>query len=197
MLKYFTVSLIFITACSQNKSEQVARKEPEFKSLLLPEHQDTTTVWNNFDPSYFESLTWDDTYNWNGREVHRISFNHLADVKITMEYEPEFALDYQKGHFGEFIKELNGQWVEIKGFMLPLDHAQNFYVLSRNPYNSCFFCGKAGMESVARVKFREKPDASKYKMDDVITVRGRLNLNNSRYDELAYIIELAEIVKAN
>ncbi len=197
MLKYFTVSLLILCACSQEKEKPTTDKDPEFKSLLLPEHQDTTTVWNNFDPEYFSSLDWDDTYKKEGRKIHRISFNHLADVRITMEYEPEFALDYQKGHFGEYIKQLNGKWVEIRGFMLPLDHAQNFYVLSRNPYSSCFFCGKAGLESVARIKFREQPDGAKYRMDDVITVRGRLSLNNTRYDELAYIIDLAELVGPN
>lgn len=194
MQKFFTASALFLLACSPAEEKEV-EQEPEFQSLLLPEHQDTTTVWNNFDPSYFQALNWSDTYQWKGREVHKISFNHLADVKITMEYEPEFAIDYQKGHFGSFVKKLNGEWVEIKGFMLPLDHAQNFYVLSRNPYSSCFFCGKAGLESVIRIKFKNSPDGSKYKMDDVITVRGRLNLNNSRYDELAYVLEWAELVE--
>ncbi|MEM1135630.1 MAG: hypothetical protein AAGI07_07300 [Bacteroidota bacterium] len=52
--------------------------------------------------------------------------------------------------FDAQIKQLEGQRVKLKGFVMPFDYGDEpFVVLSKYPYSSCFFCGGAGPESVA------------------------------------------------
>jgi hypothetical protein len=65
--------------------------------------------------------------------------------------------------------------------------------LSKNPYTSCFFCGAAGPESVACIILKTK--APKLKVDKMVTVKGRLRLNETNTDMLNFILEEAEITE--
>ena len=115
------------------------------------------------------------------------------------DYRPEFSEaigeEVQIPIFREEVKQLNGRMVEISGFFFPFeDDPENpYYVLSQNPWSQCFFCGAAGPESVMDLLLKEKP--GRLKMDDKVTFRGRLKLNDSDVMFLNYILEDAEWVK--
>jgi len=115
------------------------------------------------------------------------------------DYRPEFSEkigeEVQIPLFREEVKQLNGRMVEISGFFFPFeDDPENpYYVLSQNPWSQCFFCGAAGPESVMDLLLKEKP--VKLKMDDKVTFRGRLKLNDADVMFLNYILEDAEWVK--
>ena len=94
--------------------------------------------------------------------------------------------------FGDNLHALEGKEVLIKGFVIPLDVSLNLYVLSANPYASCFFCGGAGPETVMDIVFAEK---QKFRTDEYVTLKGRLKLNADDVYKLNYILEDAEIVK--
>ena len=87
----------------------------------------------------------------------------------------------------------DGKEVQIRGFIIPVDIVQDYYVLSANPYSSCFFCGQAGPESVMEIEMIKKYEG--LRMDQVITFRGRLKLNVDDIYQLNYILQNAEILE--
>ncbi len=94
--------------------------------------------------------------------------------------------------FDQVLLSKRGEEVQIKGYYMPIDMKGNSLILSRNPYSSCFFCGGAGPESVAEVVLKDKKP--RLKVDQVITVKGRLKLNDSDINHLNFVLEEAEII---
>ena len=91
------------------------------------------------------------------------------------------------------VKAMDGKQVQIRGFIIPVDIVQDYYVLSANPYSSCFFCGQAGPESVMEIEMVKKYEG--LRMDQVITFKGKLRLNVDDIYQLNYILEDAEILE--
>jgi hypothetical protein len=98
-----------------------------------------------------------------------------------------FVLEPQ---FGAKVNALKGKEVSLTGYMIPVDVDANYYVLSANPFASCFFCGQAGPESVVSVKFKKV--TKRFNTDDRLTISGIFTLNTDDINELNYIIDKAE-----
>jgi len=129
------------------------------------------------------------------QQVHsqkNITWETLKDVKFTDKWSEEFQAYYQVPKFGAALKALDGKEVIIKGYIIPIDVIEDYYVLSANPYSSCFFCGQAGPESVMEVQLKKK--TRELKMDQVLTFKGKLKLNAEDIYQLNYILENAEVV---
>ena len=120
-----------------------------------------------------------------------LTWETLSDVKFTPKLSEELGIDVLEATFGEGIKALNNQQVIIKGFMIPLDPLCTRYVLSKYPMANCFFCGKAGPETVIELRLHPK-SIRKYSMDEVHSFKGTLRLNEKDWNMLHYIIEEAE-----
>ncbi len=80
------------------------------------------------------------------------------------------------------IKKLNKKTLKISGFIIPVD--ENVYALSKNKYSSCFFCGRAGPESIIGLTFKGKIPV--LKTDDFITVIGEFKVNDKNPDDWVY-----------
>lgn len=121
-----------------------------------------------------------------------LSWKQLADVDFEMRYFKEQKQKFLVPIFGETPKAYEGKEVSISGYMLPLD--LKLYALSKFPYASCFFCGGAGAETIIELQF--KPEAAKrYKMDQWMTIKGTLRLNDSDVMHFNYILENTVVVK--
>ncbi|ELR69409.1 hypothetical protein C900_05099 [Fulvivirga imtechensis AK7] len=120
-----------------------------------------------------------------------ITWKTLGDVKFTDKYSEEVEAYYYYPHFGPTVKDLDGQEVYIKGYMLPINPKENIYILSKYPYASCFFCGNGGPESIVELKLR--PDHPKFRMDQIVTIKGRLKLNRDDIYQCNYILEDATV----
>jgi hypothetical protein len=118
--------------------------------------------------------------NW--RQLKDVVFNRVWDEKMNM---PMLYPQFSRG-----IKAMNGAYITISGYVIPLDVNGGFYVLSAYPNNSCFFCGGAGPESVMALKL--KPEHARFKTDDYLTFKGRLRLNEKNIYELYYNLDGAE-----
>lgn len=117
----------------------------------------------------------------------------FAKVKFTSKFYKEFNEYFLTPKFDDNIKKLEGKEVILKGHYLPFDLAnKQLIVISKFPFAQCFFCGGAGPESVAEVHFKEKP--RKFKADEIITVKGRLKLNDNDVSHVNFILEDAELV---
>jgi len=126
-----------------------------------------------------------------GLSQTEITWRTLADVRFTDKWSDEVEAHFYYPHFGPSVTALEGKEVFIKGFMLPIDPDEDIYILSQNPFASCFFCGSAGPESIIELKL--KKNHPKFKMDQLVTIKGRLKLNQDDIYQCNYILEEAEI----
>ena len=122
-----------------------------------------------------------------------ITWEVLKDVEFEEVWSEEFQAYYMVPKFGKNIQALDGNEVQIRGFIIPVDIVQDYYVLSANPYSSCFFCGQAGPESVMEIQMVKQYDG--LRMDQVLTFKGKLRLNVDDIYQLNYILEDAEVVE--
>lgn len=122
-----------------------------------------------------------------------ITWEVLKDVKFTEEWSEEFQAFYMVPQFGNKVKSLDGKVVQIRGYIIPVDVVQDYYVLSANPYSSCFFCGQAGPESVMEIQLKKSYDG--LRMDKIVTFKGKLRLNADDIYQLNYVLEDAEVVE--
>ena len=122
-----------------------------------------------------------------------ITWELLKNVEFDEIWSEEFQAYYMVPKFSESVKELDGKEVQIRGFIIPVDIVQDYYVLSANPYSSCFFCGQAGPESVMEIQMIKKYEG--LRMDQVISYKGTLKLNVDDIYQLNYILEDAEIIE--
>ena len=120
-----------------------------------------------------------------------ITWKTLDDVTFTDKYSEEVDAYYYYPKFGASVKELEGKEVFLKGFMLAIDPKKGIYILSRYPFASCFFCGNGGPESIVELKL--KPKHPKFKMDQVVAIKGKLKLNKDDIYQCNYIFENAEV----
>jgi uncharacterized membrane protein YcgQ (UPF0703/DUF1980 family) len=117
----------------------------------------------------------------------------LSTVKWERVYDDMLGQETEVADFSEQLKLRAGTEITVSGFVIPLEAGkeQRFFVLSRFPYQSCFFCGAAGPETVAEVYPSNSRDD--LQPDQKITVKGILTLNETDPMHLSYIIKQAEI----
>jgi hypothetical protein len=116
-----------------------------------------------------------------------IDWGLLAKVEWGEKYFEEYDETVWYPNFGKEVLSLDGTLVEIEGFIIPVDVQSGYYVLSANPFASCFFCGNAGPESVMELQFADGVK-SVFKTDEVATFRGRLKLNWDDLEHCNYIL---------
>ena len=116
----------------------------------------------------------------------------LWSTLLDIEYETQGIYGYIP-KFTHAHQLLHKKEVTIKGYMYPLEpyDTQQFFMLSANPLNACFFCGGSGPESVVEVN---SPDGIPLK-DHVVTIKGILNLNTEEPERLFYILNDAVLVQ--
>lgn len=119
-----------------------------------------------------------------------LTWQDLAAVTFAVKFNKQYQMDFQYPVFGKTVKNLEGKEFYISGHIIPLDVNQGLYAISKNPYSSCYFCGKSGPESVVSLKFKNKP--SKYKLDKVKTFKGTLKLNDSNPMDFIYLFTNTE-----
>ena len=93
--------------------------------------------------------------------------------------------------FGKKVKALEGAEVTLKGYIVPFEglFEPDHIILSSLPIASCFFCGGGGAETVAEIYLKEKTRFT----TKLVTVVGRLKLNNTDFDQLMYVLLDAKI----
>ena len=114
--------------------------------------------------------------------------------KITYEKKFDDLLGFKVDVpvFSEPIQDLEGQVVEVAGYIVPVEGYKSHteFVFSAYPYNMCFFCGGAGPETVMEVTSTEPV---KYTTDKV-RLKGKLSLNDDDINRLMYVLTDAVLV---
>lgn len=117
----------------------------------------------------------------------------LSSVEIVMGYDDFMGTEMEKPQFSEALLAGEGKRLTLEGFIIPLQQEsdQDYFVLSRFPYQSCFFCGAAGPETVVEVY----SDRQFRFTDERVRVTGTLRLNRDNPMQLFYILENCEVKK--
>lgn len=114
-------------------------------------------------------------------------------VKYTEKFYKEVNEYYLTPFFDSKIRQYENHEIILKGHFIPFDlEEKNVIILSKYPYSACFFCGGAGPESVAEIRFKKKPP--KFKGDQIIQVSGKLKLNDKDINHMNFILTDASIV---
>jgi hypothetical protein len=93
------------------------------------------------------------------------------------------------------LEDVVNKKVTIKGYFLDLDPNGEWYILSKNPFATCFFCGKAGPETILElVGFKNK---KKFKSDDMVEVTGVFNTIYDLEGKISFVLEKSTIKRLN
>jgi hypothetical protein len=120
-----------------------------------------------------------------------LTWKILADVSWERKYNKEYDEHINYSKFGNIVKPFDKKEVTIKGYLLPVEVEGDYIVISAFPYQSCFFCGGAGVESVMEVYLKKKKTVKAMQ----IRVKGKLELNATDVNHLVYLLKDAEIVE--
>ncbi|MEM9888464.1 MAG: DUF3299 domain-containing protein [Bacteroidota bacterium] len=121
----------------------------------------------------------------------KITWNLLADIEYESKYFAEYDAEYLSPIFGKAPNAYNGKEVLVSGYIIPLDAEGSGYILSKNPYASCYFCGNAGPETIVELWLKPKK-TRRYEMDERLTFKGKLRLNSTDVNHFNYILTDAE-----
>ncbi|MDG1041094.1 MAG: hypothetical protein P8H13_02095 [Polaribacter sp.] len=94
------------------------------------------------------------------------------------------------------LKDVANKKITIKGYFLDLDPNGEWYILSKNPFATCFFCGKAGPETVLEL-LGFKNEKKKFKSDDLVEVTGVFNTIYTPEGKVSFVLEQASLKLIN
>jgi len=118
----------------------------------------------------------------------------FGKVKFNSRFFKEYNEFFVVPTFDSKIKSFEGTEITLRGHYLPMDLENNRVILlSKYPCSQCYFCGGAGPESVAEIVFPSKHP--KLKADQIITVVGKLQLNDADVNHLNFILKDAALIE--
>ena len=120
--------------------------------------------------------------------------NYWKDLaRVTIEEKTDengFPVEFPVFH--DDLKTIEGDKIILEGYMVPLEEmmGHKYFVLSKYPFNMCFFCGAAGPETVIEVYITEEVAFT----SDKIKIQGTLELNKDDPRNLMYLMKNAELL---
>lgn len=119
-----------------------------------------------------EKITWKELTTVYRKEIYD---NTSDDKKETTLFYKEVILDKNDDKETISLEDIEGKKVTIRGYFLDLGADSMWYMLSRFPFENCFFCTGVGPETVVDLE-NFLNEESKFKTDDIVTVTGTLYL---------------------
>jgi len=121
-------------------------------------------------------------------------------LRFNITYDHAVGDVAQKAMFTPEIRQYDNKIIEIEGYIIPNDIVHGavgergngtMFMLSAFPTATCFFCKGAGPESVMEV-YPKKPIPYSKK---AVKIKGRLELNESDFMKMAYLLKDAQMVE--
>lgn len=94
------------------------------------------------------------------------------------------------------LEDVENKKISIVGYFLDVDPDGEWFILSKNPFATCFFCGKAGPETVLEL-LGFKNEKKKFKSDDMVEVTGTFNPVYDPEGKVSFVLENASIKLIN
>ena len=116
----------------------------------------------------------------------------LATTTIKQGNDPFLNESIDLPIFSSELKKWDGKQISLEGYIIPLNQGvgQDYFVLSRFPYQSCFFCGAAGPETVVEVYSNREVRYT----DEKVKVTGTLELNEDDPLHLFFLVRKCTVV---
>lgn len=122
------------------------------------------------------------------------AWNEFAKTKFEPKYYESIGEYLFYPTFPASLNSLAGKEITVKGFFVPFaPEDEDYIIISKYPMSQCYFCGGGGPESIAEVNFSKQ--GHRFKVDDLITVKGKLKLNTSDIDHVNFILTDAILVE--
>lgn len=125
----------------------------------------------------------------------KLSWKDIIDVYAKevsfSEKNPALAIKGQ----GKSLKDIEEKVITITGYFLDLDPEGEWFMVSKNPFATCFFCGKSGPETI--LELIDYKNLKKYKSDDLVEVTGFFNIVYDPEDRMSFVLEKASIKRIN
>ncbi|MEZ4829770.1 MAG: DUF3299 domain-containing protein [Bacteroidia bacterium] len=121
-----------------------------------------------------------------------LKWDMLTNVNYSVRFDENTQSVVSIPQYGDLLTASDGQVVELKGYIIPMDTEGSQYVLSAFPFSACFFCGYAGKESV--VELVPASGKTRYKTDQIAIFKGKFVLSYDPYS-LNYRLENAQVVR--
>ena len=121
-----------------------------------------------------------------------LSWKLLGLIKYVKRPHPEYEEGAMYPIINSALKQKAGKEIVLSGYAIPIDHKS--FALSKNTFAACFFCGKAGPETITGLHFKSKT-LPKLKTDQYITVKGIFRTNEKDVEDWIYHIDQAVITK--
>jgi hypothetical protein len=126
----------------------------------------------------------------------KLSWKDVIDVyakEVTFsEKNPAIAIKGQ----GKSLKDIEGKVITITGYFLDLDPDGEWFMVSKNPFATCFFCGGAGPETVIEL-LKYKNIKKKFKTDDIVEATGALRMIAENEDDVGFVLDNASVKHLN
>ncbi len=125
-----------------------------------------------------------------------LSWKILSDISFENKMNDTLESYIEYPVFGAGPLAYDGSEIRIDGYMIPVAETGNeeIFILSAFPYSQCFFCGQAGLESILDIQLKNEPKRA-LKLDEQLSFRGKLRLNDTDLDYLIYILDEAELIE--
>lgn len=112
-------------------------------------------------------------------------------------FEPAYANAYKSKlfvpNFDMEIRSYHGKEIYLTGYVIQHEVGiGEMILLSSKPFAQCFFCGGAGPETIAEVYL--KGGRKNFPQDKILTVKGKLYLNENDPSHLFFWLKEAVIV---
>ena len=118
---------------------------------------------------------------------HTNGWELFENVQMEPEIFSEFELTLNKPQFDKNIRDWEGKEITLRGYIIPTDYSgSESLILSKYPLAVCYFCGGAGIDSVAEIWTNENP--RKFGLHKQYIFKGKLKLNESDMDHLNFIL---------
>jgi hypothetical protein len=163
--------MLFIVSCKQ--PEKVAESIAETKDSMP-----------GFDMTIFKK----------DGDAYILPWSDLLKLTFRDTFYQSLERDVQLPIFNDTLKALDGKLVVAEGYYIPVSETgdADIVILSAYPYSQCFFCGKAGVESI--IDIIGPKNLPKLKTDTKIKFKGKLKLNLDDFNYLVYMLEDAEYI---
>ncbi len=117
----------------------------------------------------------------------------LSKITYTKQYDELLGFKVDVPVFSEEVKDLEGQEIEIRGYVIPVEGYKSHteFIFSAYPYNMCFFCGGAGPETVMEVTADQGIEYTA----EAIEIKGILRLNDTDINRMMYALEGVTLVQ--
>jgi hypothetical protein len=117
----------------------------------------------------------------------------LSEVRFETMSTGEDGYEMDVPRFSERLKSYNGKKITLKGYLIPLSEmgGKQAYMLSSLPFNSCYFCGGAGPETVIEIETKQIISFT----TNQIIMEGVLVLNEKDLDHHMYILKQAKRIE--